>query len=237
MAAGVTSNAMGEPAFVAPGAWPDDIEFDPVESQRGTDGCRHIERDRTVRCRRREAGGIGVDTRRHDAEIGGSELVAARMDDRTDDGSRDPPTVTCGGVDGDVDHTGRQTAPTGVCSDDGGVVGDQHQRRAVGRPDRRIHPGPTGDHHIADIPRHVRIQIEQVQIDQVQIDQGEAVDLVEHRPSATGHSDLAGFESGGDDVAGMEVAVGSLRRNDLDDAVGQRRAVQRDRQVSASLEE
>jgi hypothetical protein len=139
------TTAMREPTSIARRARPADHHIDVVACQCRSDRSGNIERDRAPRCRRGNRVQVDTDAGSHVGEFALTELVTTRVDARPEDrydGMGDS-------GDGDVDHPGREAAPTGMTRHRHSVAVEQHHRCAIGCPDRNGSRDTTLDRRLA----------------------------------------------------------------------------------------
>ena len=227
---------MGEPTLVAAGTGPDGVESDAAMSERGAYRRNDVECRCAVARSPDDCVGVYVRAAGDRAELIDAELVAAWTDHRTEHGGDDSTAVSARRVHGDVDHTLGQPRPPTVCADDGAVVGEEEDRCTVSGPHGDLRRRTAGDEHVALAGRD-RTAIVVDAVIAVDIDDGDAVDLVEHDPSATGRSSLTLDQIGRRHPLGVHVAVDSVSGDDRDPASTELMGEERGRHPMNSLQE
>lgn len=232
----IRAHPMGEPTFVAAGTGPDGVESDAAMSERGAYRRDNIERRCAIARSADDRVGVCVRAMGDRAELIDAELVAARTDHRTEDGGDDSTAVSARRVHSDVDHPIGQPLPPTVCADDRAVVGQEEDRCTVGGPHGELRRRTAGDEHVA-LAGGDRTAIVVDAVIAVDIDDGDAVDLVEHDPSATGRSSLTLDQVGRRHLLGVHVAVDSVSGDDRDPASAELMGEERGRHPVNSLQE
>lgn len=220
MTRGVATDSVREPSLVAPGAPSDGFELDVPSSQRMLDRAGDVESCGTVRRPTDDRRRVGANTGRDAGEVTVSELVAARMDRRTQHCAGD---VLAQFVDSDVEHACGESPPSGVSPDDTPGCSSEEDHSTIGRPHRQVTAWKIGLLNVGDDVRPREASADWFD----NAVHGRSVNLVGHRPGRSGDRPLTAIEHRTVDMVRMHVSVDSFGRHDGESAPTDRAIEQR----------